>query len=91
LRCRLEAARALPVRPSKPGRRRRRGRESPARRGLKVYRSAVALFGLVFVGLGVALVVATALYGGGVGYLIGLLFVALGAGRLYLLRARRPQ
>jgi hypothetical protein len=60
-------------------------------RAARFYRSAVALFGLVFVGLGVALLVATALYGGGIGYLIGLLFVALGAGRLYLLRARRPQ
>ena len=58
---------------------------------MRAYRSAVALFGVIFVSLGIALVVATALYGGGIGYLIGLLFVALGAGRLYLLRARRPE
>ena len=40
-------------------------------------------------GLGIALIVETAVNGGGVGYLIGLLFVALGAGRLYLLRRRQ--
>ena len=46
-------------------------------------------FGLLAIGLGVALIVETAIHGGGVGYLIGLLFVALGAGRLYLLRRRQ--
>jgi len=54
-----------------------------------VYRNAVASFGLLAIGLGIALIVETAVYGGGVGYLIGLLFVALGAGRLYLLRRRQ--
>jgi hypothetical protein len=54
-----------------------------------VYRSTVVTFGLVAIGLGVALIVETAVYGGGVGYLIGLLFVALGAGRLYLARHRK--
>jgi hypothetical protein len=54
------------------------------------YRNAVAVFGVVFVGIGVALVVVTAVQGGGaLGYLLGVLFVALGLGRLYLLRARR--
>jgi hypothetical protein len=54
------------------------------------YRSSIAVFGVVFVGIGIALVVVTAIHGGGaVGYLIGVLFVALGLGRLYLLRARR--
>jgi hypothetical protein len=54
------------------------------------YRAAVAALALVFVGLGVAIVVVTAEHGGGaVGYLLGPLFVALGVGRLYLLRARR--
>jgi hypothetical protein len=52
------------------------------------YRSAVATFGVLAVALGVALIVETAIYGGGVGYLIGLLFVGLGAGRLYLLRRK---
>jgi hypothetical protein len=53
------------------------------------YKGLVASFGLLAMGLGVALIVETAIHGGGVGYLIGLLFVALGAGRLYLLRRRQ--
>jgi len=38
--------------------------------------------------LGAALIAATARAGGGIGYLLGLLFIALGLGRLYLLRRR---
>jgi 4-hydroxybenzoate polyprenyltransferase len=54
------------------------------------YRRSIALFGVLFIGLGIALLIVTAMEGGGaVGYLIGVLFVALGIGRLYLLRARR--
>jgi hypothetical protein len=57
---------------------------------LRAYRLGVAVFAVVFVGIGVALIVVTAARGGGaVGYVIGLLFIALGAGRLYLLRTRR--
>jgi ABC-type sugar transport system permease subunit len=52
------------------------------------YRALVTVFGVVAVGLGLAIVVETAVRGGGVGYVIGLLFVAVGAGRLYLLRRR---
>jgi hypothetical protein len=53
------------------------------------YRAATALFGLAFLGLGVALLVVTAGRGGGAtGYLIGVLFIALGLGRLYLLRPK---
>jgi hypothetical protein len=48
----------------------------------------VAAFGVIAIGLGLAIIVETAVQGGGVGYVIGLLFVALGAGRLYLLRRR---
>ncbi len=48
----------------------------------------VAVFGVVAIGLGLAIIVETAVQGGGVGYVIGLLFVALGTGRLYLLRRR---
>ena len=56
-------------------------------RGL--YRNSTFVFGLLSVGLGVALVSETAARGGGsVGYLLGVLFVALGIGRLYLLRRR---
>jgi hypothetical protein len=56
---------------------------------MRHYNAAVLTFGLLAIGLGIALIVETAIYGGGVGYLIGLLFVALGAGRLYLLRRRQ--
>ena len=75
-----------------------RGREA---RGLTAYRAlvaafavafvgiGVAVFAVVFVGLGLALLVVTALRGGGaVGFVLGALFVALGAGRLHLLRRR---
>ncbi len=51
----------------------------------------VVLFSCVFVALGVALVVQTARAGGGIGYLLGGLFVALGAGRVYLLYTRRAR
>jgi hypothetical protein len=54
---------------------------------VRVYRSSIALFAVVFIGLGIALIVVTTVHGGGAfGYLIGALFVALGVGRLYLLR-----
>ena len=53
-------------------------------------RGANALFAVTFLGIGVALIVVTAANGGGaVGYVLGILFAALGVGRLYLLRARR--
>jgi hypothetical protein len=52
-----------------------------------VYRRSVLLFGLLAIGLGFAILVRTALEGGGaVGYIVGALFVALGAARLYILR-----
>jgi hypothetical protein len=45
------------------------------------------MLALTTVGLGVALLAVTAAHGGGeVGYLLGVLFLALGGGRLYLLR-----
>ena len=54
---------------------------------MKLYRSAVAVLALLFVGFGVALLVVTAANGGGVlGFLLGTLFVGLGVGRLTLLR-----
>jgi hypothetical protein len=57
---------------------------------VNLYRGATALFGVAFVGIGIALLVVTAGRGGGaVGYVIGVLFMALGVGRLYLLRGRR--
>ena len=53
------------------------------------YRDLVAAFGYIAIAIGVALIVRTAVNGGGVGIVLGLLFIALGAGRLYLLRRRR--
>lgn len=45
------------------------------------------VFSLVILGLGIALLIRTAVAGGGeVGYLLGVLFVLAGAGRLYLAR-----
>jgi len=56
---------------------------------MKLYRYGIATFGVVFIGIGIALVALTAARGGGtLGYLMGILFVALGVGRLYLLRRR---
>ena len=54
-----------------------------------LYRRSVLVFGVLAIVLGIALLVETVLEGGGtVGYLLGVLFVALGIGRLYLLRRR---
>ena len=51
------------------------------------YRGAVAVLAVTFIGIGVALLAVTAANGGGVlGFLLGGLFVALGVGRLTLLR-----
>ncbi len=53
----------------------------------RLYRRTVLTFGLVAIGLGLALLVVTAYHGGGVtGFVVGALFVALGTARLYLLR-----
>jgi hypothetical protein len=57
---------------------------------MKLYRYGLAGFAVLFIGIGIALVVVTATHGGAAfGYLMGVLFAALGVGRLYLLRARR--
>ena len=51
------------------------------------YRYAVIALAIAFVGIGIALLAVTAAAGGGaLGFLLGGLFVALGAGRLTLLR-----
>ena len=57
---------------------------------MKLYSWAVLVFSVAFVGIGIALLSATAVQGGGVvGFLLGGLFVALGVGRLSLERKRR--
>ena len=54
---------------------------------MKLYATAVLVLALVFVGIGIALLAVTAAHGGGVlGFLLGGMFVALGVGRLTLLR-----
>ena len=57
---------------------------------MRFYRAGIAVFAVTFVGIGIALVVATAVRGGGVvGFVLGVLFVAAGLGRFSLLRRRR--
>ncbi|HEU4611491.1 MAG TPA: hypothetical protein VFS15_05420 [Kofleriaceae bacterium] len=52
-----------------------------------LYRRSVLVFGLVAVALGFAILIRTALAGGGtVGWVVGALFIVLGAARLYMLR-----
>jgi hypothetical protein len=55
-----------------------------------IYRRTVFVFGSVAIVLGFAILVRTAIEGGGtVGFAVGALFVALGAARLHLLRKQR--
>jgi hypothetical protein len=56
---------------------------------MRAYRFGTALTSLVFVGIGIALLVETAIAGGAVGFVLGGLFIAAGTARLYILRARR--
>ena len=56
---------------------------------MNAYRRSSLVMALISLGLGLALLVETAVQGGGeVGYLLGVLFLALGIGRLYLARRR---
>jgi hypothetical protein len=52
-----------------------------------IYRRAVLAFALTAIVLGFAILIRTAYAGGGtLGFVVGALFVALGAARIYLLR-----
>ena len=54
---------------------------------MRLYARAVLVLALVFVGIGIALLAVTAAEGGGVlGFVLGALFIALGVGRITLLR-----
>jgi hypothetical protein len=53
-----------------------------------MYRTLTTISASLLVALGIVMLVVTLWHGGGVGVLLGLLFVAAGAGRLYLLRKR---
>jgi hypothetical protein len=56
---------------------------------MKPYSIAVVVFSVLFVSIGVALLVRTAVAGGGVvGYVLGALFIALGVARFTLERKR---
>ena len=56
---------------------------------MSFHRRAVYVFGVLAIMLGLALLAETAALGGGtVGFALGLLFIGLGAGRIYLLRRR---
>ena len=55
-----------------------------------MYRTLTRLIAALMIGLGVAIFAVTAWNGGGVGLLLGALFVLAGLGRLWLLR-RRPR
>jgi hypothetical protein len=57
---------------------------------MRAYAAATAVLAVVFVGIGIALVVETAIDGGTLGYLFGALFAAAGIARLYLLRRGSP-
>ena len=53
------------------------------------YRRSIYVFSGIFVVIGLALLVVTAINGGGlVGFVLGALFVALGVGRIQLERKR---
>jgi hypothetical protein len=54
------------------------------------YRALASTLALLMIGLGVGMLVFTLSHGGGVGVLLGALFVSAGAGRLYLMRRRSP-
>ena len=56
---------------------------------MRLYYRAVQLIAVVFIGLGVTLVVTTLSRGGGVGVILGVRVVALGIGRLLMLRRKR--
>jgi hypothetical protein len=53
----------------------------------RLYRGSVRLLSLLFLGLGLAIVAITLANGGGplsVGFLMGIVFLAVGAGRLWI-------
>ena len=57
---------------------------------MKTYRYGLIALACGFLGIGIGLLAVTTARGGGAfGYVMGVLFVALGVGRLYLLRTRR--
>ena len=59
---------------------------------MRWYYGAIVVFSVAFVAIGIALLVVTAVHGGGaVGFVLGGLFIALGVARLQLERKRHDQ
>ena len=57
---------------------------------MRLYSGAIVVFSVAFVAIGIALLVVTAVHGGGaVGFVLGGLFIALGVARVQLERKRR--
>ena len=57
---------------------------------MRLYSGAIVVFSVAFVAIGIALLVVTAVPGGGaVGFVLGGLFIALGVARVQLERKRR--
>jgi hypothetical protein len=56
---------------------------------MSAYRSLTAVLALLTAALGVVMLALTLSGGGGIGVVLGLLFVAAGGGRLYLMRRKR--
>jgi hypothetical protein len=58
----------------------------------RIYQGSIRVFSLVFIALGLGILAATLVNGGGplsTGVLLGVLFVAVGCGRLWISRATR--
>ena len=55
---------------------------------MSTYHGLVTFFALAMILLGLTMIVVTLLHGFGVGLVLGVLFVAAGAGRLIMLRRR---
>lgn len=53
-----------------------------------MYRTLTTISASLLVALGVVMLVVTLWHGGGIGVLLGALFIAAGAGRLWLLRRK---
>jgi hypothetical protein len=53
-----------------------------------MYRTLTTISASLLVALGLAMLVVTLWHGGGVGLVLGVLFIAAGLGRLWLLRRR---
>ncbi len=53
-----------------------------------MYRQMTTLTAIVMVTLGIVMIAVTLVHGFGVGIILGLLFIAAGIGRLYMLRGR---